>query len=165
MSTVHGRFVENFHILAGLSPSSDIYNGNPASDVISLANYERVVFLIHQLRNATSTAGTATVKPQQVDNVSASNAVDLPFWWAKKTTGASSVWSALAYVAAGSTFTTTANEDTIYAVEVDASDLADGKKYVQLKLTESVNAPVLGSVIAIGVNPRYGFPFNLDPLA
>lgn len=165
MEGLHGLFVENFHIVAGLSPSTDVYNGNPASDVISLANYERVVFLIHQLRNATSTAGTATVKVQQVDNPSASNAVDLPFYWAKKTTGASSVWGSPALVAAGNTFTTTANEDTIYAVEANSRDLADGKKYVQLKLTESVNAPVLGSVMAILINPRYGYPFNLDPLA
>lgn len=162
---LQGLFVENCHIVAGLSPGTDIYNGNPASDVINLANYERCVFLLHQKANATSTAGTATAKPQQVDNPSASNAVDLPFYWSKKTTGASSVWSTPLAVDAGTGVTTTANEDTIYAFEVNSRDLADGKKYVQLKLTEVANAPVLGSLMALLFTARYGFPFSHDPLA
>lgn len=162
---LQGLFSENFHVVEAFSPSSDIYNTNPASDVISLANFQRIVFLLHQVKNSTSTTGTATVKPQQVDSVAASNAVDLPFSYFKKTTGASSVWGSKTDVASGSTFTTTANEDTIYAIEVDARSLADGKKYVQLKLTEVVNAPVLGSCVAILMGGRFGYPFTIDPLA
>ena len=160
-----GFFSENFHVVESHPPSADIYNPPATGDVISLANYQRVVFLLHQVKNATSTAGTASVKPQQVDSTAASNAVDLPFSYWKKTTGASSVWGTKTDVAAGSSFTTTANEDTIYAIEVDARSLADGKKYVKLLLTEVVNAPVVGSCVAILFGGRFGYPFDIDPLA
>lgn len=162
---MQGLFIENFHILGGLSPSTDVYNTNPASDVVNMSYFESLIFLVIQKANATSTAGTASIKPQAVSSVAASNAEDLPFHWSKKTTGASSVWSTPVAVAAASSITTTANEDTIYAIEVQNRVLPDAKKYVQLKLTEVVNAPVLGSVIVIGNAPRFGAPFSLDALA
>lgn len=154
-----GLFVENVHVVAGLSPSADRYNTDPASDVVNMANFEKAVFLLHQCKNATSTAGTASVKPQAVSSVAASNAEDLPFKYTKKVTGADDTMGAVTSVAAGSSFTTTANEDTIYVIEVDARDLPATKQYVQLKLTEVVNAPVIGSVICLLVGYRYGYPF------
>lgn len=155
----NGLFIENFHLVNGLSPSADRYNTDPASDVVNMENFEKAVFLIHQIRNATSTAGTASVKPQAVSSVAASNAEDLPFKWSKKTTGADDTMGSVSSVAAGNSFTTTANEDTIYVVEVDARDLPATKQFVQLKLTEVVNAPVVGSVICILCGHRYGYPF------
>lgn len=155
-----GLFVENVHIVAGLSPSADIYNGNPASDVVNMKNFAKAVFLLHQCKNATSTTGTATVKAQAVTSVAASNATDLPFKYSKKATGAADTMGAVTSVAAGSTFTTTANEDTIYAIEVDARDLPSTSQYVQLKLTESVNAPVIGSVICLLLGYKMGYPFD-----
>lgn len=156
----NGLFVEHVHVVAGLSPSADRYNSDPASDVVNMKNFEKAVFIVHQAKNATSTAGTATIKPQAVSSVAASNAEDIAFKYSKKTTGADDTMGTIAAVlAATGGFTTTANEDTIYVVEVDASDLPAAKQYVQLKITEVVNAPVIGSVICLLLNPRYGYPF------
>lgn len=155
----NGLFIENFHVVAGLSPSADRYNSDPASDVVNMSNFEKAIFLVHQAKNATSTAGTAAIKPQAVTSVAASNATDLPFKYGKKVTGASDTMGDVTSVAAGSSVTTTANEDTIYVIEVDATDLPVGSNYVQLKITEVVNAPVIGSVICLLAGYRYGYPF------
>lgn len=155
----NGLFIENVHVVAGLDPSADVFNTDPASDVVNMGDFEKAVFIIHQKANATSTAGTAAIKAQAVTSVAASNATDLPFKYTKKTTGASDTMGAVTSVAAGSSFTTTAAEATIYVVEVDASDLPVGSKYVQLKCTEVANAPVIGSVVCLLVAPRYGYPF------
>lgn len=154
-----GLFIENVHVVAGLSPSADVFNGDPASDVVNMGNFEKAIFILHQKANATSTAGTAAIKAQAVTSVAASNATDLPFRYSKKNTGASDTMGDPTAVAAGSSFTTTANNDTIYVVEVDATDLPVGSQYVQLKCTEVVNAPVIGSVVCLLVGHRYGYPF------
>lgn len=158
MSAENALFVENCLVVTGLAPMADIYNGNPKTDVVSLRFFRKCVFLLSQKTAGTNT-GTATVKPQAVDNVAASNAADLPFIWSKKTSGASDVWSTPARVTAGNSLTTTANEDTIYAIEVDSADLPDAQAYVHLALTEAVNDPVTGGVQIILLHPRYGSTF------
>lgn len=162
---MQGFFGENFHVINALSPSADRGNTSPVTDVINMANYQKCVFIVQEIANVTSTAGTFSMKPQSVDNVTSSNATDLPFYYSKKTTGASSVWGAWTAVAAGASVSITANEDTIWQIEVNSRDLPATQKYIQLKLTEVVNAPVVAGVIAILTKPRYGYPFNIDPLA
>ena len=152
-------FVEGIHVVKAITPSADVYNGNPTSDVINMQNFKKAVFVLHQ-KSSTSNTGTASVKPQAVENVSGSSAEDLPFKYSKMTTGASDVMGAITAVAAGSTFTTTANEDTAFVIEVDASDLPEGKPFLQLKLTEVVNDPVVGSCMCYLIGSRHGYPFE-----
>ena len=151
-----GLFVENVVTVNGISPVADIYNGNPASDVVNLKEHGNVVFQLFQKTAGTNT-GTATVTVMAASSAASSNAAAVVFKYQKKTTGASSVYGALT-AATTSGFVTTANEDTIYNICVDAADLPDGKPYVYLKLTETVNDPVTGAVLIHLYNARYSNP-------
>lgn len=156
---IQGLFIENVHVAAAVSPSSDVYNGNPTAQPFKVSGFEKVVCLLHQKSGGTNT-GNAVVKVAAVDNPAGSNAVLIPFRYAKKATGISAdTMGAVSTAVAADGFTTTANEDTIYAIEIDAADVPDGQTFVRLQLTESTNDPVLGNAIWLGVNPRYGYPF------
>jgi len=148
-----GLFVENVVTVNGLSPAADLYNGNPATDVVNLKEHGKAVFMLAQKTAGTNT-GTATVTVVAASSVAPSNTAAIVFKYKKKTTGASSVWGDLT-AATTSGFVTTANEDTVYAIEVDAADLPDSKPYVYLKLTETVNDPVTGAVLIHLYNARY----------
>jgi hypothetical protein len=58
--------------------------------------------------------------------------------------------------ATASGFTTTANEDSIYEIEVLSSDLPQSKPWVHMLCTEATDNPVNGCVIALLSEPRYG---------
>ena len=151
---MQGRIVDNLKFVKGLSPSADVYNGNPATDIVNLRDYGKVAFLIHQKANATSTAGTAVITIEACDNAAGSNATAIPFTDNKLTTGVSdTLGSKQTATAAG--FTTTANEDTVYVIEADVRDLPDGQDWIRLVATEGVNAPVIGSCLILLADPKY----------
>lgn len=152
-------FTEHVHPVKGLAPSADLYNGNPATDIINMKESEKLIFVLHQKTGGTNT-GNAVVKVEAVDNVVGSNATLVPFKYRKMTTGASDALGAVSTAVAANGFTTTANEDTAYFIEIDARDLPSDQQYVRMTLTESTNDPVLGSVMGYLVGKRYGVTYN-----
>ena len=85
--------------------------------------------------------------------------IDITFTHSKKTTGLSDTMGAPTKAVAANGIVTTANEDTVHVIEVDARDLPEGDSFVYLDTTETVNDPVLGAVIALGVKAKLGYPF------
>lgn len=147
--------LEGLKVIGGLAPDSDIYEGGPNStDVVSLAEYERVVFALYQKTGGSNT-GTATVTVEACDNFTPSNTTAIAFTYYKN----ESAGSADAFTKATATtsgFVTTANKTSIYLVEVKASDLiASGYPNVRMKLTEAVDDIVIGSVLILaGQGPK-----------
>lgn len=135
--------LERIHSVNGLSPSADIFNGNPGSDVISLQGYEEV---IATFKHTGGTTGKGTLKVQSVADFSANSPTDLAFYYRKKTTGASDAWDALT-LAPTTGVETVPTEDTTYLISIRATDLAgSGRDKVRVKLDETVNDPVAGSL-------------------
>lgn len=153
---MNNHFTEQNLVVTGIAPVADIFNGNPVSDVVCLKNFKKALFLVS---HTGGTTGNGSLKVQAVDNPAGSNAANVAFRYAKKTTGASDVWTAPALAVAADGVTTVAAEATIYAIEVNADDLPDGQEHVQLKLTEVTNDPVTGSVTIILLEPRYSGTF------
>lgn len=139
-------FVEKTHVVKGLSPSADRYNGDPATDVVNMRDYQRCTFVLHQNGSSPSSNGTAVITVEACTSAAGSSATAIAFKYTKLTTGASDVSTALTDAAAAG-FTTTALEDTTYVIEVVANELTDDKPYVRLVCTEVVDAPVVGSVM------------------
>jgi hypothetical protein len=138
--------LEKKHIVNGISPMADIFNADPVSDVISLAMYQSGIALFS---HKGGTTGKGTIKVQSCTDFSAANPTDLPFYYRKKTTGASDVWGALT-LAPSTGVETVPTEDTIYAIQLDADALAGtGRDKVVVKLTETANDPVTGSLVFI----------------
>ena len=159
----NGFFNEDLKVLAGLTPSADLYNGDPATDIVNMAGYTKCVFVLHQVQGSTS-IGSAVITVEAVDNAAGSNALEIPFTYRKKTTGTSEVWGSItAALAAG--FTTTVAEDTMYIIEIDHQALPEAQQWVRMVMTEAVDSPVLGSVAIYLDGARYKDPNHMDALA
>ena len=134
---------------AFITANEDIFNGDPATDVINMSNWDRATFMIQKGAGA---VGTATITVESCDDVAPSNTTAIPFKYracvVADTFGA---WTDA--TAAG--FTTTAGADQIYEISVEASALSGTDKYVRMKMTEVANDPCDGGVSAILTNPRY----------
>lgn len=146
---------EELHFVTSHAPAADLYNGNPAGVAVALKQYEQVSFLLQQKTAGTNT-GTATVTVEECSAQDGTGAAAVAFRYRKKTTATTSdAWGAWT-AASASGFGTTANENTIYEIAVNARDLSDGKPYARVKLTETVNDPVDGAVVAVLYRHRYG---------
>lgn len=144
---------EKFAIVNSHSARADRYDTNPTGGYLNIGKFEGVSFLLSQATAGTNT-GTATVTVLAATNSAGAGAEAVAFRYRKKTTGASAVWGNVIEVAAAG-FTTTANEDTIYEIEVTNCMVPDGKPFVALRLFEAVNDPVSACVIAIGFGVRH----------
>lgn len=139
-------FVEKVHAVKGLAPAADLYNGDPATDVVNMKDYRRCTFVLHQNGVSPSSNGNAVITVEACASAAGSSATAIPFKYTKLTTGASDASTALTDATAAG-FTTTAVENTTYVIEVAANELTDDKPYVRLVCTEGTDAPVVGSVM------------------
>lgn len=153
---------ERCQLVIGLSASNDLYNGDPATDVVNMRAYSRATFLLHQ-KTSGSPHGTATITVEACSSAAGSSATAIPFKYRKKTTGASSVWGAITAVAATGV-STTANEDTIYEITIQDTDLPEAKKYCRAVFTEVVDSPVYGACSILLEGGRYKDPNLVNSL-
>lgn len=147
--------IERRHVVNLVSPNADVFNTNPDTAVVSLAGYEGVVFTFSH-KGGTTGKGTITVKT--CTDFSKTSPTAIPFKYRKKTTGSSESWGALTD-ATSAGVQTVATEDTMYEIEVLASDLAGtDRDKIFLNLNEDVNDPVAGSLIATFYGAKYENP-------
>jgi hypothetical protein len=138
--------------IKALAPAADRWNTNPATDSISMANHDKLTFLVFQQGGTT---GNATLTVLASTDSAQAGAQAIPFRYRRMTTGAS---DALGPVLNATTtgFATTAAQDVIYEIEVLSADLPETKPWVHLLCTELTNDPVNGCVIALLSDARYG---------
>lgn len=127
---------------AEIGACEDMFDGDPAGDVIRFTEADEIIFLICKAAGAT---GTAAITVESCDDFTPSTATAIAFKSRSMTTNGT--WGALTErTSAG--FTTTAGANQVYAIAVRAADLVDGHVGVRLKMTEVVNSPVDGFVAA-----------------
>jgi hypothetical protein len=139
-----------------IAANEDIFNGDPATDVISLENYNRVMFIISKNAGAT---GTAVVTVESCDDTTPTTATAIAFKYRACTSG--NTWGDVT-AAASTGFTTTAGANQCYVIEVCADDLYSTDKFVRMQLTEDTNNPCDGAVICVLGEPRYSVGTPLD---
>lgn len=133
-----------------IAANEDIFNGDPASDVINMQDWRDIIWIIAKNAGAT---GTATVTVESCDTVVPATATAVAFRY-REMTAATDTWGAWTAAAAAG-FTTTAGADNAYEVWISSSELSGADHYVRLQLTEVVNNPCDGGVVAVLFNPRY----------
>lgn len=144
------KFTENHHVVVPfpvtgfMAVLSDMWDGDPASDVISLHGAQRLIFLI-----ITGAAlGTAIVTVEGCSNVTPSNTCALTFNVREISNGdiATNQGDLAAY-------TTLGISNVIYEIEVDACQLAGCSnvpyEFARLQLTESSGGATEGAIVAI----------------
>jgi hypothetical protein len=147
-------FIQAHHCLnvgnsSFIPAQEDIFNGDPATDVVNMKNYGRVVFIIQKGAGAT---GTATITVQSCDDLVPTTTTAIKFLYRSQTDGETwSEWSE----AETTGFTTTAGANQMYEVAVSARELNGDDIGVRLKATEVVDSPCDGAILALAVEPRY----------
>lgn len=140
------------HVVKGLDPVADAFSGTVGSDVVDITGHQSATFIVYKGVGAT---GTSTITVEACDDVTPSNTTAVPFYYRAIT---SNDTNAAMTAAAAAGFTTTAGSSQIYVIEVDEQELASaGYKYVRLKAVEVVDSPVLGGIVIVLNNPKYGY--------
>jgi len=136
------------------TPLADQFDTTIASDIVSMAKYNKCYFLYYWGTNA-GTAGTETLTVVPCDDADPSNTTTaIPFRYkACSTPDTNAAW------VEASTYTTAAVVSGLVIIEVNAANLplVSGVKYEYVKLlsTEAVNGAKLGGIIIVMDEPRY----------
>lgn len=137
--------MERLKFAKGIDPIANAFASTVRSDVYSMRDHGRGLFVIYCGVGAT---GTSTITINACDDVTPSNRSAVPFWYRQILSGDTD--SAITR-AATTGFTTTAGSSKIILCEVDAKDLASsGYGFVELTAVEVVANGVLGGVHFIG---------------
>ena len=139
------------HVVNALVPVADAFAGTKYTDIINMKDFSHIQFVIQKAAGA---VGTSTITVEACDDVVPTNVVAIPFKYQACTTG--DTFGALT-TAEATGFATTAGANQLYKIEVDSDALAaSGYGYIRLKAVEVVDDPVLGGIIAVLTEPRYG---------
>lgn len=154
MST-NNLIMEELHFVKGVDPVADFENGTTGSDVVNMANYDRVCWLIYKGAGA---VGTTTVKVLACLDTTPSASQAMPFHYRTVATGDTEGDITAGTAAAG--FTTSGAASEMYLIEVDAAAVVAqgglGYHYAQLQMVEQNGDPVFGCVLSVMGDVRYG---------
>ncbi len=140
-----------------ITPSADIYNGDPASQTYSLARYGRCAFVVQHGAGAT---GTATFTVEACSDAGGTGAEAVPFSY--RTGPANGALGAVQKATAAG-FTLSAGANQVFVIDIRSDGVVEGKPYVRLKATEVVDGAVAGSVLAVLSDARYFAESMPDP--
>lgn len=137
-----------------IAANEDIFNTDPASDVINMAEWERATFVIQKGAGA---AGKAVITVESCDNVTPDTATAIAFKYRKCISGDTfGAWTDATSIG----FTTDAGADQVYEISVGSDGLSGEDQYVRLQLTEDTDGPCDGGILAILTDPRYAQSIN-----
>lgn len=125
-------------------PLADGYAGDPASDVVSLANYARARFVVQEGAGAT---GTATITVEECTSIAGAGNTAIAFRYRED----GGEWTEVD----ADGFTTTAGANKRYEIDVDASELSEDSPFVRLQFTEVVDSPVAMAAFVVAEGARY----------
>lgn len=140
---------EHGHVV-NLKPPIDISGGEDC-DVFSMENYSHASIIIQV---GVSAAAFTKIIVNECTDFSATGATAIAHTIYKEETAAGDTLGAGVAVAAAGT-TPSANDNIMYVIELDDAQLSDGYQFVQVQLTNGVNA-VLASAVAVLSGARYG---------
>lgn len=140
-------------LILGLAPVADAFAGTVATTTIDMKTYPTARAIIAK---GVGLTGTSTITVEKCSDSSANNPEAIPFYYRRITAlGVAGAWT----LAEAAGFATTAGSAEVYelAVSDQIEGLAEGDKtFVRVKAVEVVDSPVVGSIVLIGENGRYG---------
>ena len=123
--------------------ASDGLSGTQYTDIVNIAKYRKVLFVVQKGAGA---VGTATITVESCDTVIPGTATAIPFHY--KTSTTLDVYSGWTKVA-NTGFTTTAGADQCYLIEVNAEEIIEDDSYVRVKTVEVAATAVDCMILAI----------------
>jgi len=142
------NLAEQAHIV-NILPPVDI-NAGVTSDYFSLKNYGHCSIII----TAGVTGGTSDVTVEESTNNAGGATTAIGFSYYAETTDAGDTLGDRTTVDNGG-FTTSANDNITYCIDIDATELTADYPYLVLKMADPSGATFAGA-IAVLTEPRYG---------
>lgn len=141
-------FIEKAQAEVGIAAVADFASADVFSDIVSLKNHGRVVFITHW---GVGTTGVVKLTVQACDDVSASNTSAVPFHYRINADG---THGALTAATAADGVSNVAGSNQVIMCEIDASALlASGYSFARLSVDETTDSPLLGGVIVLMLDP------------
>lgn len=142
-----GLLIESLKFAKGLDPIADGLSGTVSSDIIDMADFERILFVVYG-GVASGGTGASTFTVEACSTITASATTAVPFFSreiaATDAEGAITARATTGYVG-------TAGSSKITLIEVREDIIgATGYHYVRLTAVESVNDPVVTAILVIG---------------
>ena len=142
------NLAEQCHIVNILSPQ-DVDAGK-TSDIFSMANYAHATIIV-TCGSTNADAGNITI--EECDNLDGTNDTAIGFsYYKEETAGGDTLSAKQTATAAG--IDVSGNDNTIYVIEIDASQLSAGYPCLCLKWSDPGGA-TFGSAVAILSGARY----------
>lgn len=142
------NLAEQAHIVNVL-PAINITGGR-SGDVFSMANYRRANIIVSM---GVSASAATKILVNACSNFAGDNAEAIPFrLYSEETSGGDTLSAKENVTAEGKT--PSANDNIMYVIDLDASELPDDKPYVQLEITNGTNS-VIASAIAVLTGAGY----------
>jgi len=130
-------------------PPIDI-TGGATVDIFHMKNYAHATIVIQF--GVTASAATKITVEECSDAAGTGNTAIAHYIYKEETASGDTLGARTAVAAAGTT--PSANDNIMYVIELDASELSDGKPYVKLTITAPA-ASILCSAMAILSGSRY----------
>jgi hypothetical protein len=152
-------YIPNEGHVVNIIPPIDINGTGASSDVFSMEGYSHVDIIL-QL-GVTGAASTVTV--EECDNLTPTTDTAIAFTYYTETTAAGDTLSTKASATTAG-FSTSTNDNVMYVISIDASQLSDGYPCLQLELSDPSAATVV-SAVAILSGARYGSEASATAIA
>lgn len=143
------NIAEQCHVVNVLPPI-DI-SGGKDGDRFSMENYGHATIIIQV---GVSAAAWTAVTVKECNAASGGTANAIGFSYYAETTDSGDTLGARTTVAATGITSPSANNNIMYVIEIDASQLTDGYQWIELNLTNGSNS-VIASAVAILSGSRY----------
>lgn len=150
---------EQFHVV-NILPPQDVDTGK-SSSVFSLKNHAHATIIV-TCGSTNADAGYITI--EECDDFTPANDTAIDFEYYAETTAAGDTLGARTKAAAATGIDVSANDNTTYVIEIDASQLSEGYPNLILKWSDPGGA-TLGSAIAILSGSRYAGSENGTAIA
>ena len=145
-----GIFSERHFINTGLAPVADGLSGTVTSDIVNMALYDHVTFILMRGVGAT---GTSTLTVESCSDNTGTGNTGIPFMSRSGALTGVALGALTARLAAG--YTTVAGSNKIEVIEVEAADTLSGKPYVRLSSVEVVDSPVAAAILTLCGDASY----------
>jgi len=131
----------------------DLYQGNYASDVINMQDWQDCIFIVNQ----TSGVGQAELSIKRADDVTPTTTAGAPTWRWRKSTASGDVWNAWTTVSSSSGFLTGITPDKVFELHIRGDEVGGSSdyKYIFLNADQVTDSEVDVDIIAILFNGRY----------
>lgn len=136
--------------VVNILPPQDVDTGK-TSDVFSMKNYAHCTIIV-TCGSTNADAGNITI--EECDDFTPTNDTPIAFSYYEETTAAGDTLSEKKTAAADTGIDVSANDNTTYVIEIDASQLSDGYPNLCLKWSDPGGA-TYGSAVAILTGARY----------